>query len=105
MKPYHRHVFVCTNERPPDNPKGSCKPKGGEEVRERFKTLIKERGIRQVRANAAGCLDQCASGCVVVVYPEAVWYGQVTPDDVEEIVTKHLEGGEPVERLRIDQPR
>lgn len=103
MKPYKRHVFVCTNERPADNPKGSCAAKGANEVRDRFKTLVKERGLRGVRPNAAGCLDQCAQGCVVVVYPEAVWYGNVTVDDVEEIVTKHLEGGEPVERLRIDE--
>lgn len=105
MKPYDRHVFVCTNSRPPGHPKGDCASKGGEQVRERFKTLIKEKGIRMVRPNSAGCLDHCARGCVVVVYPEAVWYGQVTVDDVEEIVQKHLVEGEPVERLRIDEPR
>jgi (2Fe-2S) ferredoxin len=37
----------------------------------------------------------------VVVYPEAVWYGAVTVADVGEIVTRHLIGGEPVERLRL----
>jgi (2Fe-2S) ferredoxin len=37
----------------------------------------------------------------VVVYPDAVWYGNVTPDDVEEIVERHLIAGEPVERLRL----
>ena len=39
----------------------------------------------------------------VVVYPEEVWYGRVTVDDVEEIVDRHLIGGEPVERLRVPQ--
>ena len=48
----------------------------------------------------AGCLDQCAEGVTVVVYPEAVWYRRVTPEDVDEIIDKHLVGGEPVERLR-----
>ena len=33
---------------------------------------------RTVRANKAGCLDQCEHGPTVVVYPEAVWYGHVT---------------------------
>jgi hypothetical protein len=37
----------------------------------------------------------------VVVYPEGVWYGKVTPEDVSEIVQSHLINGKPVERLRI----
>ena len=39
------------------------------------------------------------------MYPEQVWYGNVTVDDVNEIIDKHLVGGEPVERLMIpNQP-
>jgi (2Fe-2S) ferredoxin len=59
----------------------------------------------RVRANQAGCLDVCEFGPAVVVYPEGVWYGRVTPEDVDEIIERHILGGEPVERLRIpDQP-
>jgi (2Fe-2S) ferredoxin len=100
-------VFVCVNERPADDPRGSCLPKGGAEVRDRFKAELKSRGVAKVvRANNAGCLDQCARGVSVVVYPEQVWYGGVTVDDVPEIVEKHLIGGEVVERLLMpDQPQ
>jgi (2Fe-2S) ferredoxin len=35
----------------------------------------------------------------VLVYPEGVLYRGVTPEDVAEIFTSHLEGGQPVERL------
>jgi (2Fe-2S) ferredoxin len=38
---------------------------------------------------------------VVVVYPEQVWYGGVTPADVDEIIDSHIARGEPVERLVI----
>ena len=100
MPSFQRHVFVCINERPADHPKGCCKAKGGVEVRDRLKAELTARGISKlVRANNAGCLDQCEHGVSVVVYPEQVWYGGVTVDDIPELVDKHLVGGEVVERL------
>jgi (2Fe-2S) ferredoxin len=100
MPSFHRHVFVCVNERPADHPKGSCKAKCGAEVRDRLKDELAARGISKiVRANNAGCLDQCERGVAVVVYPEQVWYGGVTVDDVAELVDKHIVGGQVVERL------
>ena len=97
-----RHVFICTNRRDPGNPKGDCASKGAEEVREEFKRALHDKGLKtRMRANAAGCLDQCARGVTVVVYPEQIWYGGVTRADVAEIVDDHLVGGQPVERLRI----
>ena len=100
MPSFQRHVFVCINERPADHPKGCCKAKGGVEVRDELKTELKKRGISKiVRANNSGCLDQCEHGVSVVVYPEQVWYGNVTVADIPEIVDKHLVGGEVVDRL------
>jgi len=103
---FQRHVFVCINERPPDNPKGSCKAKGGEQVRDALKKKLGELGINKLcRANNAGCLDQCSEGVTVVVYPEQVWYGHVTVEDIPELVEKHVVRGEFVERLMLpDQP-
>jgi (2Fe-2S) ferredoxin len=103
---FQRHVFVCINERSADHPKGSCKAKGGVDVRDCLKKELKARGIsKDIRANNAGCLDQCEHGVSVVVYPEQVWYGGVTVDDIPELVEKHLVGGEVVERLlQPDQP-
>ena len=99
---FDRHVFVCTNRRPPGDPKGCCAEKGAEEVRDAFKRLLHDKGLKgRIRANAAGCLDQCARGVTVVVYPEQVWYGGVKAADVPEIVEQHLIGGVPVERLRM----
>ncbi len=104
--PFQRHIFVCTNRRPDDHPKGCCAAKGSEEVRALFKAELERRGLTgQVRANAAGCLDQCAYGITVVVYPEAVWYARVKLEDVREIVDEHIVGGRPVERLRMPGTR
>lgn len=99
-----RHVFVCENRRPADDPRGSCGCKGSAAVREALKLELKRCGLKgRVRANASGCLDACAHGPTVVVYPEGVWYGGVRPEDVPEIVAQHIVGGRPVERLLIRQ--
>ena len=100
-------MFVCVNERAADHPRGCCKAKGGIEVRDRLKSELTLRGLsKTIRANTAGCLDQCEAGVTVVVYPEQVWYGGVTVDDVPEIVERHLIGGELVTRLLLpDQPQ
>lgn len=101
---FARHVFVCTNERPVDNPKGSCARCGGVELREAFKAELAKRGLHKiVRANGSGCIDMCAQGAAVVVYPEQVWYGHVSPADVPEIVDQHLVAGHPVTRLMVGE--
>jgi (2Fe-2S) ferredoxin len=67
-----------------------------------FQKLAKAAGLGDtVRINKAGCLNQCEHGPMVVVYPEAVWYGNVQPADAAAIVREHLVGGKPVERLRV----
>jgi (2Fe-2S) ferredoxin len=106
MPHYDKHIFICINRRDPDNPRGSCAQKGSEEVREAFKKEVALRGLKgRMRANASGCLDQCETGCTVVVYPEQAWYGHVTTADVPEIVEEHLLNDRLVERLLLpDQP-
>ena len=99
---FRHHVFVCENHRDPSDPRGSCGAKGSEAIRAAMKEELARRGLKKlVRANSAGCLDACADGPTVVVYPEGVWYGRVKVEDVPEIVESHLVGGVPVERLVV----
>lgn len=101
MGRFEHHLFICENVRPPENPRGCCSAKGSPQVRVRFKEEIERRGLKGlVRANGAGCLDQCAHGVTVVVYPEQIWYGRVTEADVPEILDA-IAAGSVVERLRI----
>lgn len=102
MAPFKHHVFVCQNVRPEGAPRPSCTHDGKGELLPALQQFSKAAGINvEVRVNKAGCLDQCEHGPTVVVYPEAVWYGHVKPEDAEEIVREHLIGGRPVERLRL----
>jgi (2Fe-2S) ferredoxin len=106
MPPYERHVFICENRRADDDPRGCCAAKGSAAIRDRLKVLAKNAGLKgRVRINGAGCLDQCAHGATIVVYPEAVWYGAVTAEDVDEIFDSHVLKGIPVERLRLPHMR
>ncbi len=99
---YGIHVFVCENERPSDHARGSCISRGSAPLREWFKEALDRHGIRRGnRVNRAGCLNYCELGPTVVVYPEGVWYAPKTRADVDEIVDRHLVGGEVVDRLRL----
>jgi len=99
---FERHIFICVNERSPGHPRGCCSTKDSASIAAAFKAALAARGLKgRVRANKSQCLDQCEHGPTVVVYPEQVWYGFVAPADVEEIVDRHILGGEPVTRLRL----
>lgn len=103
--PYERHVFICLNERPADNPRGDCTHKGSPQVLARFKELVDQLKLKpRIRAQKCGCLDTCEDGVSVVVYPDAIWYKNVTVADVDEIVQSHLVNGVPVRRLRRPMP-
>ena len=102
MPNYRYHLFVCTNQRAPDDPRGCCAAKGSDALRDLFKEEVAKRGLKGVvRANTAGCLNACAMGPSVVVYPEGVWYTVKTSGDAIEIIERHLTHGEVVERLRM----
>ena len=98
---YRNHVFFCTNERPADHARGSCKVKGSEKLRNYMKARAKELGLDDTRINSAGCLDRCELGPVVVIYPEGIWYHCQTVEEAEEIVQNHLLQGKIVDRLML----
>jgi (2Fe-2S) ferredoxin len=100
MPVFERHVFVCTS--------GEWCPAvdgDGLGVHAALKAAVKARGLSgRIRVNHAGCFSQCGHGPMAVVYPEGTWYAALTPADAEEVVERHLVGGEVVDRLRYDPP-
>lgn len=100
--PLKAHIFVCTNERPADHPRGCCKAKGSESLLTALKQELAKAGLGdQVRAQRAGCLDTCEEGPSIVVYPDNIWYGRVQSSDIPEIVQSHVICGKPVDRLKM----
>ena len=99
---YKNHVFFCCNQR--EGGKACCNDYGASDVRDYAKSRIKELGLSgtgQTRINMAGCLDRCEEGPVLVVYPEETWYTYVDREDIDEIISEHLQHGRIVERLKI----
>jgi len=103
MSYFNHHVFFCCNQREGDA--RCCATHDAQGVLEYAKQRVKAlqlSGPGRVRINQAGCLDRCDLGPVLVVYPEAVWYTYVDREDIDEIISEHLQQGRIVERLRID---
>ena len=102
MPAFEHHIFVCGNRREPGHSRGCCNGDGSDALRSAFKAELKRRGLEgRVRANAAGCLDQCECGPTVVIYPQNIWYGRVTPADVPRIIEETILNGRIVEDLHI----
>lgn len=102
---YHKHVFVCTNERAPGAARRSCGQAHGMELVDAFKQQLKNKPAElRVRAQRAGCLDICDFGPTVAVYPDGIFYVNVQVADVAEIVEEHILNNRPVERLRLKRP-
>ena len=81
--------------------RGCCAAKDSPAVLEAFRREIERLGLKgRVRVNKSGCLDQCANGPTVVIYPEGTWYGRVSAGDAAEIVRAMMES-RVVERLSI----
>jgi (2Fe-2S) ferredoxin len=95
---FEKHIFICANDK--DKGKDCCGVKHGMELVERFREVLKDKGLKgKVRAQRCGCLDACSKGPALVIYPEGTYYGNVKLRDVERIINEHVIGGKTVDDL------
>ena len=100
MEAYAHHVLVCTG--------GFCSPdRKGRALYSLLASLLQREGLlfgpARVKRGETPCLGVCAGGPIVVVYPEGIWYGHVTPQLLERIVVEHLKEGRPVKEAVFHQ--
>ena len=95
---YQYHLFFCTHTR--EGGKAHCDEHGASDLRNYAKQRVKELQLKKVRVNNAGCLNRCALGPMMVVYPEGTWYQYHNTDDIDEIIERHLIGGQIVTGLQ-----
>jgi (2Fe-2S) ferredoxin len=104
MEAYSHHVLVCTGS--------FCSPnRQGRALYSQLASLLQREGLlfgpARVKRGETPCLGVCIGGPIVVVYPDGIWYGGVTPELLERIVVEHLKQGQVVKeavfhRLRAE---
>jgi (2Fe-2S) ferredoxin len=89
--PYRKVLFVCVNERPDGRVACANPGRGGDRVLSALKEAAKALGLKgRVRVARSGCLDLCAQGPNVFVWPDGLWLRAVAEPDVPAIVRAHL---------------
>ncbi len=86
------HVLICGGT--------GCTSSGSTKIIDVMQKELEVQGLAdEIKIVQTGCFGLCASGPIVIVYPEGTFYSRVTPEDVSEIVSEHFLKGRVVERL------
>ncbi|MBM4153169.1 MAG: (2Fe-2S) ferredoxin domain-containing protein [Kiritimatiellaceae bacterium] len=99
MKTPQYHFFICNSYRIGGEAQGACNKKGATELLQYLETEILDRGMDGA-VSSTGCLKVCTKGPVMVLYPQAKWFGEVTEEKIDAILDA-LEEGEDTSALEI----
>ena len=92
MDLFRSQVLICGGT--------GCTSSGSPELIRLFEEKIKAAGLeKEVKVVRTGCFGLCATGPIVIVYPEGAFYSHIKAEDVDEIVSEHLVKGRIVRHL------
>ncbi len=99
--PVSHHLLLCATPT-----KALCSPdlQIGAASWDTLKRLVRERGLEAptrpggiVLRSKADCLRICTEGPVLLIWPDGIVYGGVTPERMERIIDEHVIGGSPID--------
>ncbi|MCC5912350.1 MAG: NAD(P)H-dependent oxidoreductase subunit E [Clostridiaceae bacterium] len=97
MKQYRLHMLVCAGT--------ACESQESKDIIKNLEAELKEKGYeKEVQVVKTGCFGFCEKGPIIKVHPDHVFYVEVKPKDVKEIVEEHVIKGRVVERLLYEEP-
>ncbi|HGY5556504.1 MAG TPA: (2Fe-2S) ferredoxin domain-containing protein [Prochlorococcus sp.] len=94
------HLLLCATA----SKAACCNPDIGKASWTRLKAMVKELDLEDVERpqgvvlrSKVDCLRICSDGPILLIWPDGIWYGGVTPERTESIVREHVFGGQPIE--------
>ena len=106
MSGISHHLLLCATA----SKAKCCDPTVGAASWDRLKQLVKQLGLEDpgraagiVLRSKADCLRICERGPVLLIWPDGCWYGGVTPDRIDRILTEHVIGGRPIDDWLIQR--
>ena len=98
------HLLLCATP----TKAACCDPVLGAESWNCLKRVLKKLDLENsnrpqgvVLRSKVDCLRICNEGPILLIWPDGIWYGSVTPQRIEKIVLKHVIGGEPLAKWII----
>lgn len=92
------HILVCSGT--------GCASSRSVLIREKLEKEIKKRKLEdKVKIFKTGCFGFCKLGPIIMIHPEKTFYIKVEPENVDEILNKHIQKGEKVEELLYKSPK
>jgi (2Fe-2S) ferredoxin len=85
LKGTQHHFLICNGS--------SCMRQMGEEVTQAIREEISALGAdAHIHTTRTRCNGRCEDSCVVIAYPEGIWYKHITPELGRELIRQTVVG-------------
>ncbi len=94
MENYKMNLLLCGGN--------TCSTRVNEDLLAFIKEELKKYDLSEnIQVIKTGCFGLCGKGPILNVLPDDIYYGNLKPEDVKEIIEQHFIGGKVVERLLL----